>query len=264
MKKIVLNAEAHRTPLFTGVQLTEGHVFWLKENGISLPITNNEREVSVYTAWANTNRDNPILVECLELYKDTVTAINNEVKRLDNEVKTANKEFSFWTRVVASNIIKRKGKGHLSVDIVRACMKNGKTFDEILESFKEDYRHKSKTHPIAEFEKAKEWMGKAKTAASELEEFLNTNGMVETVVLAALVDSFKVVEYDDTKFTPKIVIESSSYANFDEIYDVYRETLHLIPIATSNITEECLASFVSEQDVAGLLQYLRERNVTIV
>ena len=120
------------------------------------------------------------------------------------------------------------------------------------------------THPIAEFEKAKEWMGKAKTAASELEEFLNTNGMVETVVLAALVDSFKVVEYDDTKFTPKIVVESSSYADFGEIYDVYRETLHLIPIATSNITEACLASFVSEQDVAGLLQYLRERNVTIV
>ncbi len=258
MKKIVLS-----TAGAVGISLCQGHINWLKNHGVVL-IPNpaaDETEFRIYQVWANNNRENSLLIRCLEELHDKVDAAMAEERELFERKDKASRNAQYYIRLVAENIIKKKGRGHISVDIVAAWIRAGKTFEDILNSFSQDYRHLNRVHPTKEYAKAVKYLTEADVAKTAYQTFLDTNGIVNN---GFIYNQYEIKEYDDTQFLPKVIIETSTYWKYDEEHEEMKEVLHLIPMPTHEITEVCLASFVAENDVAGLLQYLRERNVTIL
>lgn len=263
MAKIIVDGKRYFSPnATTGICLVRCHVEWLKKHGVRMSFNNHGRETQAYSNWANANRAHPLLVECIELYKDAVTKALHDANILIRNMNAAENFAQEYVKMVAQNIIKKKGRGYLSVEKVRNCIEQGMTFEEILDKF-QDYRHKSNVHPHDAVASAQKYLKSLQQATQAVLEFFEQSDILDAADVVNGNTNYMVLEYDDTMFTPKIVMEATPMANDDEIDWEYREALHLVPIETEEITEVCLKSFVDEGDHEGLLRYLMERGIDI-
>lgn len=257
MREIVLS-----TAGYAGITIAQCQIEWLKANGIHLMSDENHSEFQAYQMWANENRVHPLLIDCLKRFHDDIEAAMKTEQELDCARKHARVNATHYISNVAENIIKRKGKGHVSSHNVEILLRAGKTFEEILHHFSENYRHKSHIHPIQDCENAVRYLQDFDKAEAAYQDFIVSNGFISNNFVY---NQWEIKEYDDTQFMPKLVLEKvDSYWSYGEEHEIIQERLHLIPLQTKDITEVCLASFVAENDTAGLLQYLRERGVSII
>lgn len=261
-KIVMIETPCHNPNQEVMIHLVRCHVEWLKKHGICIA-ANPEQETLAYSRWASANRAHPLLVECLELHKDAVAQALSTANNLIRSMTASEHYVQGYASEVARNIVKKKGRGHLPVEEVRACIEREMTFDEILSKHQDNYRHKSHTHPNAEFAIAQKYSKILQEATQTVCEFFVQSDILDEADVVNGNTNYVVMEYDGTKFAPKIVMKATPVAYDDEINWEYREALHLVPIETEEITAACLTSFVQEGDHEGLLRYLRERGVRI-
>lgn len=236
-------AKIIRSKSNASIALAPCHIQWLKEHGL---IFENRHQ---YNIWANENRKHPLLIECIETFYDEMEADWREYNELSANRLNASLQADCYCRKVAQNIIRRKGKGYLNPDHVKAYIRSGKTFEDILDINSVEYRHKSHKHPDEEFRLAAEWLAEYDRLQSNWTIALNERPRThcEQVVIE---------EYDDTRYDAEIVLRDNGEGLMRE---------YLICFPKDKLSVRGLECFVGEDtDMEGLLAYLKYCGVEVI
>ena len=258
MKKVIIIVGRQPMKAYVSLNLFQCHIEWLKKNGINFTCT-PETESFVYSQWANENRTHPLLVECLELHKDAVTAGINGMKPLMNNIYQLSGAVDASMQSFANGIVRRTGRGHLSVNEVRSSFSRQSTLDEILDKYAGDFVPKDKANTAAAFNSLQNCQQMLDEAYQTLNDYRNANGLGHFDGCNS--PDFNVVEYDETKFEPVLTVE------FDAAHHCYHEELLLKPLDIKNgtdVTEAALKFFFENGDFEGLKEYLQSRNVPVI
>lgn len=258
--KVIIITGKYGLKGYVHLNLFQCHMDWLKAHGINLDCT-YEAENVAYSKWANENRTNPLLVECLEMHEDAVAAGVKGLWPRQRAIEQLSTTTDEAMKRLARGITRLSGRGHLSVTDVRACFDRQYTLDEILNEYAGSFKPKDMEASKRDFADVKSCQQSLETAYQELDDYCASSGLGRFSSYHN--PDFEVVEYDETKFEPVLTIEYNA-ANYS-----YYENMRLKPLEIENgtqVTEAALKYFFEGGDngFQSLVDYLRSRNVTVV
>ena len=259
MKKIIIITGNYGLKSYVRLSLFKCHIDWLRGRGINLDCT-HEAETVVYSKWAEKNRTNPLLVECLELHKDTVAAGIRGALSRQRAAEQWSLDIGNAMRRFARGITRPSGHGHLSVKEVRASFDSQYTLEEILDKYSGSFKPKDMEASKRHFADIQNCQQSMEAAYQELDDYCASSGIGQVGFYHN--PDFEVVEYDEKKFKPVLNVE------FEGIFG-YNEKLRLKPLDIETgpqVTEAALKYFFEGGDdgFQSLVAYLRNRNVTVV
>ena len=253
MTKFVLMADSS-----IRFQLQDEHIEWLRKNGYP--------EADRF--FCEEDRSNPVLIQCIEAIRATKQPLIDEAKALyqDYEQKAApvavhqanylsnQDEFLKAFHQVCNP---RWKQGRTVVVALRNAMWNDWTWDRFVKERIFEGISEVDLQPLMPFYNtlyqgfvaSKPETEMSNIAREKLHNYCAKNGLRMFCSDFTVEDGFKIVSYDETRFTAKVV-HSWDYN------DGSSEEFQLIPF----ITRTTIDSFVAKGDTNGLMEYLRSLN----
>ena len=258
--KIIIITDPQPLKAYVQLNLFQCHIDWLRGRGINFACSPEEENL-VYSRWANANRAHPLLVECLELYKDTVTNGIKGMRPLLRNIEQWDAAKDNAMKRLACGIARTAGRGHLSVEEVRTCFGRQYTLNEILDEYAGSFKPKDMEASKHDFADIQNCQQSLEAAYQELNDYCNSSGIGRFSPCHN--PAFEVVEYDE------MVVEPVLNVKFNAAKRSYHEELRLKPLDIENgthVTEAALKYFFEGGDdgFQSLVDYLRNRSVTVV
>ena len=248
-----------------GIFLAQAHIIWLKAHGIQLDIPPDLKfdsnyftasnpvslECAVYYEWANQNRTNPLLIECLtECYAEVdcgMHTYHNLRRNMQQAKRGIHKPMKHFVRFIS----KKCRTLDISMKVVTEDIRNSLSLNDILNKYQKTKRNGNCQDGLSLYQSAKEAVVTLDKCIERYSEFLSKNIVTD----GNPYNYFAIKNYDDKLYTPRIIVQKG--------HDATAEALVLMPIETKHITADCIKAYFEANDVDGLIDYLKKRKVNI-
>lgn len=248
-----------------GIFLAQAHITWLKNHGVRLDIPPDfnvdsayftasdsvSLECAVYYKWANQNRTNPLLVECLNAcyteVDEAMHTFHTLRKNMQQAKRNVHKPMKHFVRFISKN----HETFVVNTNMVMEDIRNGLLLEDILNKYRKTQQKDNCRDGLSLYQAAKEAVIILDKCVEKYFEFLDKNIVTD----GNPYNYFVIKNYNDKLYTPRIVIQGLAQTTI--------EKLILMPIETKHITSDCIKAYFDANDVDGLIDYLKKRKVHI-